>query len=136
MKLSCIAILFYIYSSNAFSLEPREDFNIELMGLYNSLISDGDSQELIGKEFTVLLSVRLANEKHLIFSDTYIRTSDTESYQIAKWEFSPATIKDMIGKSNVKFNVTFKVFNVRKSQPYKGTPHIIAKVLKISPNYK
>ncbi len=134
MKTSFITILLFIYSTNAFSLEPREGFNIELLEIYKSLVSDGNSQELIGKEFTALLSLKFASEKHLIFSDTYIRTSDTESYQIVKWEFSPAIIKDMIGKSNVKFNVTFKVLNARKNQPYKGMPHIIATVIKISPN--
>jgi hypothetical protein len=134
MKSSFIAILFSLYSYSAFALEPREGFNIELMEIYNSLVSDGNSQDLIGKEYTALLSLKFASEKHLIFSDTYIRTSDNESYQIVKWEFSPEAIKDMLGKSNVKFNITFKVLNARKNQPYKDMPHIIATVLQISPN--
>jgi hypothetical protein len=134
MKISLIAALFYIYSSNTFALEPREGFNKGLIEIYNSLISDGNSDELIGKEFSALLTVRLASEKHLIFGDTYIRTNDTESYQIAKWEYSPAIIKDMIGKSNIKFNVTFKILHARKSEPYKSMPHIIAKVIRTSPN--
>jgi hypothetical protein len=122
-----------MFSSNVFALEPREGFNEALMEIYNSLISNGNSQELIGKEYTVLMSVKLASEKHLIFNDTYIRTSDNESYQVAKWEFSPATINNMIGKSNTKFNITFRILNIRKDIPYKDMPHIIATVLKISP---
>lgn len=134
MKNLLIAIILFIYSSDAFSLEPREDFNIALLEIYNSLASSGDSQELIGKEFTALLTLKFASEKYLIFSDTYIKTDDTESYQIAKWQFSSDVIQSAIGKSNVKLNVTFRVLNVRKEQPYKDMPHITATVLKMSPS--
>ncbi len=134
MKRLIITILLYAFSINALPITPSEDFNIELMEIYNSLIGDDESQELIGKEYTVSLSIRFASKKYLLFNDTYIRTSDTESYQIAKWEFSPSVVKNIIGKSNIKYNVTFKILNARKSQPYKGMPHIIAEILKISPN--
>jgi len=134
MKLSAIVILLYLYSSNAFSLEPGEDFNAELIEVFISLTSDGSSDELIGKEYTIPMNLKFASEEHLIFNDAYIKVSDTSAYQIAKWEFSTETIKDMIGKSNEVFNITFKVVNTEKMHPYKDIPHIIAKVLAVSPN--
>jgi len=129
-----LTLLLVILSANVLAISPDKNMNVELNGIYDSLTSKSDSTDLLNKEFKINLSLKFASEKYLIFHDAYIKTNDKEKYQIAKWQFQKETIKEIIGKDNIKCHVSFKIIKIQKNGPYETMPHIVVQITNIAPN--
>ena len=75
------------------------ELNVELLPIYESLIADGNSTELVGKRFDLSLNLKYSSEKHILFSDTQIVVDKDTKYYLVKWKFNPDDIQVILGKS-------------------------------------
>ncbi len=125
-----VCILLFVIPGVTYAISPDENMNSELMPIYEALVGS-ENERIINKEFTVTLVLKHASDRHIIFSDAYVKVSENEKYQIAKWEFSPEITKKISGKSGIKCKVTFVVSKINVGVPYKNIPHIVAKIMGI-----
>lgn len=128
MKHLFLLIVLLLAPLTAGAVEPDKDFNPALQEIYDSLTSPGDSSDLVGKEFTVELTVKYASRDHLVFHDAYLRADADTKYQIAKWELSPSVVDGIAGNRGAKCRVSFVIRDVRKTGVYEDMPHVIARI--------
>ncbi len=127
-------ILAFVISSNfAFAISSDGEMNSELVTIYNFLVSQESSSQLLGKKYTLKLSLKFASEKHLIFNDAYIRVDDKTKYQIAKWQFEEIIVSSIKGKRDIICDVAFIIKDVENKGLYSEMPHIVVEVLNINP---
>lgn len=127
-----IAVFLLVLFSQAFAVSPDARLDPDLKAIFNQLVLPAESKKLIGKKFSVVLSLKLATKRHLIFHDAYIKVSKDEKYQIAKWLFDPAVVSRVEGKNGIDCSVEFIVKEVRTEGVYRKMPHIVVEVVKIN----
>ena len=133
MKQFLVFASLLLISLPAYPIGPDKELNPAFDEIYQSLVSPEDSSELIGQNYTLELSLKFASEKHLLFHDAYMRTSDVERYQIAKWQFVPETAQSVVGQRDIKCSVTFNIKQVQKTGAYAAMPHIVVDITHIAP---
>lgn len=125
-----LAVLFLLpVSVKAVLLD--ENTSPDLKEIYEVLIQGENVSTILNKEFSIALTLKHASERHLIFSDAYLKINEKEKYQIAKWIFSPEQTNKIIGKSGIKCEIKFRVTEVKQTGVYKNMPHVIAKIIEI-----
>ncbi len=125
-----------------------------LREIYTQITSPEHGEELVGKTIETTLTLKYASEKFLIFSDAYVsndKTSGTltvtkggqtavpnvtSSYQIAKWQFAPDLVTPYANYRDQRFDVKFRILEVRTEPPYSDMPHILAEVISMQPAKK
>ena len=127
-----ITIFFIILISPVFAVSPDSKLDPDLLAIFNQLTSTDESKELIGKKFSMVLSLKYATKKHLVFHDAYIRVSKGEKYQIARWLFDPTIISSVVGKNGIECTVEFIIKEVKTKNVYKKMPHIIVEIIKLN----
>ena len=105
---------------------PAENLHKDLGILFEKLLAQ--NEDLVGKEYTMDLTLKIGSDRFLIFSDAYIQVDEETRYQIAKWKFTPDQTKGLEGKSGVMCRVTFEIEEVLMAGPYSDMPHFIAKI--------
>ncbi|MFT5104275.1 MAG: hypothetical protein ACI86C_001939 [Candidatus Latescibacterota bacterium] len=131
MKIFTILALILL-SDMALAISPDSEMNDELISIYNVLVSKSDGSELLGKKYSINLSLKHASEKHLIFSDAYIKIDEDTRYQIAKWQFEEHIVNSIKGKYGIPCNVTFVIKSVENLGVYSSMPHIVVEVLSVN----
>jgi hypothetical protein len=131
MKILAILSVVFI-SFHVWAVTASQQLNPTLLPVFESLISKSESNELIGQVIAADLSLKFASEKHLIFYDAYLDASDGSKYQIAKWHFDINTIREVIGKYDTHYKVTFKITGVVNHGLNKNMPYIEAEIISIS----
>ncbi|ADE53589.1 hypothetical protein Caka_0564 [Coraliomargarita akajimensis DSM 45221] len=108
------------------------NLNPALLGIAQAL--DEQDSQITGKAYTADLTLKVATEKFLIFSDAYLPSKEEDSnYQIAKWIFTPEQTQPLKGKRGTTCRVRFKVEKLNTQAPYSDMPHIVATILSIEP---
>ena len=102
--------------------------NPDLLPIYESLVADGESTELVGRQLKLTLKLKFSSERYLLFSDTQI-TVDTETkYYLIKWKFDPNDIEDILGKSDVNCTIQGRIIEVIKGATSPGMPYVVAEL--------
>ena len=107
------------------------ELNPDLVSIYESLIADGQSTELVGKFLELTLQLKYSSEKYLLFSDTQIIVDAETKYYLIKWKFDPNAIKGILGKSNVKCKVKGRIIQVIKGPTSPGMPYVVAELISV-----
>jgi hypothetical protein len=98
--------------------------------------SEAEASELEGKEFEANLTVKVATEKFLIFSDAYLQADEETKYQIGKWVFDPEQIAELKAQRGDVVTVKLKIKEIRIEAPYADMPHFVATITSIAPSKK
>ncbi len=107
------------------------ELNSDLVPIYESLIADGQSTELVGKLLELTLHLTYSSERHLLFSDTQIVVDPETKYYLIKWKFGQNDIKAILGKSNVKCKVKGRIIEVIKGATSPGMPYVVAELISV-----
>lgn len=107
------------------------ELNVELVPIYESLIADGDSTELIGKHLDLSLNLKHASHRHLLFLDTQIVVDEYTKYYLVKWKFDPGDVEVLLGKSDIQCRVTGRIIEVIKGTTSPGMPYVVAELLRV-----
>ncbi len=105
--------------------------NPDLVPIYESLIADGQSTELVGKLLELTLFLKFSSEKYLLFSDTQIIVDAETKYYMIKWKFGQNAIKAILGKSNIKCKVKGRIIEVIKGTTSPGMPYVVAELISV-----
>ena len=105
--------------------------NPDLVPVYESLIADGQSTELVGKLLELTLQLKFSSEKYLLFSDTQIIVDAETKYYLIKWKFGQNAIKAILGKSNIKCKVNGRIIEVIKGATSPGMPYVVAELISV-----
>ena len=106
----------------------------QLLKIFESMQLGAEASELEKKEFESDLTVKVATEKFLIFSDAYLQADEETKYQIGKWIFDPKQIAALEVKRGDIVTVKFKIEDIRTKAPYTGMPHFVATIISIVPH--
>ena len=117
---------FVLWASFLGAAVPAENLHKDLVVLFEKMLAQ--NEDLVGKEYTMDLTLKFGSDRFLIFSDAYIQADEETRYQIAKWKFTPDQTQGLEGKSGVMCRVTFEIEEVLMSGPYSDIPHFIAKI--------
>ncbi len=107
------------------------ELNPDLVPIYESLIADEQSTELVGKLLELTLQLKYSSERHLLFSDTQIIVDKDTKYYLIKWKFGQNDIKAILGKSNVKCKVKGRIIEVIKGATSPGMPYVVAELISV-----
>ena len=125
-----LIVIFLLSTPLLTAATPTENLNPKLVKLFNQIQSN--DAEIKGKSFECTLTLKVGNERFLIFSDAYISIEKNKTkYQIAKWIFTPEQTVGLKDKRGSKFKVKFKVKEVKTEAPYSNMPHIVANIISI-----
>jgi len=105
--------------------------NPALAPIYNSLMADDDSSNLVGTVLDLSLNLKHASEKYLLFYDTQIVVDQQTRYYLIKWKFSSDDIKAIQGKTDVTCRVKGKIIDVVQGATSPGMPYIIVELLSV-----
>jgi hypothetical protein len=110
-----------------------EELNPKLLAIFEQMQSEAGASELEGKTFQADLTLRIATERFLVFSDAYLQVDEDTRYQIGKWMFDPEQIAALKLKRDDRVTVTFKIEAIRTAAPYADMPHFVATEMSIVP---
>lgn len=123
-----LAFLFASLVAHAGNELAISGLNPDLLPIYESLIADGESTELVGKRLKLTLKLKYSSEKHLLFSDTQVTVDKETKYYLIKWKFNPNVIEEILGKSDVKCTIQGKIIEVIKGTVSPGMPYVVAEL--------
>ena len=107
------------------------ELNADLVSIYESLITEGQPTDLVGKPLKLTLNLKFSSDRHLLFSDTQIIVDKDTKYYLIKWKFRPEDIKALLGKSNVKCKVTGRIVEVIKGVTSPRMPYIVVELASV-----
>ena len=107
------------------------ELNPDLVPIYEGLIADGQSTELVGKLVEVTLQLKFSSEKYLLFLDTQIIVDTETKYYLIKWKFGQNAIKPILGKSNVKCKVKGRIIEVIKGATSPRMPYVVVELISV-----
>jgi hypothetical protein len=104
------------------------ELNPDLLPIYENLIADGESTELVGKRLNLSLKLKYSSERHLLFSDTQVTVDNETKYYLIKWKFNPNDIEEILGKSDVKCTIQGRIIEVIKGAISPGMPYVVVEL--------
>jgi hypothetical protein len=132
MKHIALVILYALSISNMYSVTATKDLDPKLLIIFEQLQTDSEKSKLEGKEFEIDLTVKVASDRFLIFSDAYLQADEKTKYQIGKWIFTPEQTTNLGLKRGSDCRVRFKIEKVMNEPPYSDMPHFTAHILSIT----
>ncbi len=133
MKLKIPIVLTIFAASNLLAVTATKELDAGLLSIFEQMQSGSDASKLKGKEFCADLTVKIATEKLLIFTDAYLQADEETKYQIGKWIFTPNQVSEVAAKRGDALTVKFKIEEVRTEAPYADMPHFTATILSMEP---
>jgi len=103
----------------------------DLVPIYESLTSREPPANLVGKRLTLILTLKHASDRYLLFSDTLIVVDEKTRYYLIKWKFKPEDVASLAGKSNLKCKVTGKIIEAIKGPTSPRMPYIVVELLSV-----
>jgi len=117
---------FIFWASFLGAAVPAENLHKDLVVLFEKMLAQ--NEDLVGKEYTMDLTLKFGSDRFLIFSDAYIQADEETRYQIAKWKFTPDQTQGLEGKRGIPYRVTFTIEETFLEAPYTDMPHFVAKI--------
>jgi len=133
MKALIFQLIFFLLPLTAHSGNTlaSSNLNADLIPIYESLLTEGQPTELVGKLLELNLKLKFSSEAYLLFTDTQIIVDKDTKYYFIKWKFNPNDIKAIVGKSNVKCKVKARIIEVIKGATSPGMPYIVAELINV-----
>ena len=122
-----------LIASSLHGVTPTKELNPKLLSIFEQFQAESEQSKLEGKEYEADLTVKVATEKFLIFSDAYLQADEENKYQIGKWDFTPDQVTELEAKRGDILSVRFKIEEIRTEPPYADMPHFTATILSIVP---
>jgi hypothetical protein len=132
MKNLALVILYTLFVTGMCAVTATKDLDPKLLIIFEQLQSDSDKSKLEGKEFEIDLTVKIASDRFLIFSDANLQADGETKYQIGKWIFTPEQITNSKLNMGSDCRVRFKIEKVMTEPPYTDMPHFTAQILSIA----
>lgn len=132
MRILITTILTTLLACDLFAATATEELDPQLLHIFEQMRIEAKAAELEEKEFEANLTVKVATEKFLIFSDAYLQADEETKYQIGKWKFDPEQIAELNAKRGDVVTVKLKIEEIRTQVPYADMPHFIATILSIA----
>jgi hypothetical protein len=127
-RILILSILFASFTVNAGNELAVTELSPDLLPVYESLVADSESTELVGKRLNLVLNLKFASEKYLLFSDTQIIVDDETKYYLIKWKFNADDVKEILGKSGVECTIQGTIIEVIKGPTSPGMPYVVAEL--------
>jgi hypothetical protein len=121
--------LFAFLLVHAGDLPAISELDSGLLPVYESLLAEGDSAELIGKNLELSLDLKLSSDKYLLFSDTQVVVDDKTRYYLIKWQFKPDVVREILGKSDIDCKVSGRIIEVKKGATTPGMPYVVVELV-------
>jgi hypothetical protein len=132
--LSIIAAILIL--SNLQAATATNDLNATLRIIFEEMQIDAEVSNLEGKVFEANLTVKVATEKFLIFSDAYLQADEDSKYQIGKWMFTPDQVTALKVKRGSVLTVKFRIEAIKTKSQYADMPHFTATIISMTPYKK
>lgn len=127
-NIAAILILGNLHAASATkNLDPTLHIIFEQMQI------DAKASNLEGKVFEANLTVKVATERFLIFSDAYLQADEETTYQIGKWMFPPDQVAELKLKRGNVLTVKFRIEAIRSKSQYADMPHFTATIISMTP---
>ena len=130
MKHLALVILYALSVSGMYAATATKDLDPKLLMMFEQFQSE--KSKLENKEFEIDLTVKVASDRFLIFSDAYLQVDEETKYQIGKWIFTPEQTTNLGLKRGSDCRVRFKIEKVMNEPPYSDMPHFSAHILSIT----
>ena len=111
---------------------PAAQLDPALHDLFSQMQIEEGRASLTNRVVKTDLTVKVANQRFLIFSDAYLQKDDGTKYQIGKWSFAAQQITPLRAQRGDPVKVTFRIDEVRTEAPYASMPHFTATILSIT----
>jgi hypothetical protein len=133
MKTLNSILIFLLISVDAFGEYESaiSELNADLVPIYESLMTEGQSTDLVGKHLELNLNLKHSSDRYLLFTDTRIVLDKDTKYYLIKWKFRPNDVKALFGKSNVKCKVKGRIVEVIKGATSPRMPYVIVEVVSV-----
>ena len=127
-----LLILFFIpVATYGGSLTATQGLHPDLLPIYEKLISDKQSQQLIGTPLNLNLKLKHSSEKYLLFHNTQIIIDEVTKYYLIKWVFNATDVEAIVGKSDVICRVQGKITELVKGPTTPGMPYVVVEILNV-----
>jgi hypothetical protein len=136
MRIPFTTILTTSLGCHLFAATAAKELDPQLLRIFEQMQTEGRAEELEGQKFSANLTVKLATEKFLIFSDAYLQDDEETKYQIAKWNFDSEEIVELNAKRDDVVTVNFEIEETRTESPYADMPHFVATIISIAHSKK
>lgn len=133
MKILLPIIPIILIACNLHAASATKNLDPALQNIFERMLIDAEASKLEGKEFETNLTVKVATEKFLIFSDAYLQADEETKYQIGKWMFTPDQVAELKAKRGDVLTVKFRIEAIRTQTPYDDMPHFAATIILIAP---
>ena len=130
-KLLLLILFFIPVATYGGSVAATQDLHPDLVPIYEKLISDKPSQQLVGTPLDLTLKLKHSSEKYLLFHDTRIIVDEVTKYYLIKWKFNANDIEAIIGKADVACRVNGRITEVVKGPTTPGMPYIVVELLNV-----
>lgn len=133
MKLNLLlSILFFIpIATYGGSVTATQDLHPNLVPIYEKLISDKQSQQLVGTPLNLDLKLKHSSKKYLLFHNTQIIIDEVTKYYLIRWAFKVTDVEAIIGKSDVVCRVKGKITEVVKGPTTPDMPYLVVELLNV-----
>ncbi len=133
MQILSFILAFFLIGVEVYAgSEPAgSELNPDLVPIYESLVAEGSSTELVGKRLELTLKLRHASDRYLLFTDTQVVVNKESKYYLIKWKFKPDQVKEILGKSNIVCRVKGRIVEVVKGATSPGMPYVIAELISV-----
>ena len=133
MKILFPIILTTIVAFDLIGATATRELNPQLLQIFEQMHLEEEASKLKKKEFEANLTVRVATERFLVFSDAHLQMDEETMYQIGKWKFDPEQVAALDVKRGDIVTVKFKIQEIRTEAPYADMPHFVATIMSIAP---
>jgi len=105
--------------------------NSELVPIYESLMTEGQQADLVGKRLNLRLNLKHASDRFLLFTDTQVVLDKDTKYYLIKWKFRSNDVKDFLGKTNVICKVKGSIVEVVMGATSPRMPYVVVELISI-----
>jgi hypothetical protein len=130
-KLLIFILLLISVATYGDSKAATEDLHPSLIPIYEKLISEKQSRQLVGTPLSLTLTLKLSSEKHLLFHNTRITVDEMTKYYLIKWKFNAKDVEGIIGKADIPCRVKGRISEVVKGITTPGMPYVVVELLSI-----
>lgn len=127
------AILVGLLAGATWAQAPLPGLSPDLRPLAEALAVADPDTPAPGQAWEAVLTLKQATPRMLVFADAFLTNAGGVTYQIAKWEAVPGLVEPWHGRRDVRCHVSFVVVEVRKADPYRTMPHVVARITGIQP---
>jgi len=131
MKHLALIILSICCACGLYAAEATKNLDPVLLKIFEQIKSEPQGSKLKGKEFETDLTIKIATDTFLVFSDAYLQVDAETKYQIGKWIFTPEQMNALNAKRGSVCHVKFKIEQVLVEAPYSDMPHFTAHIQSI-----